>query len=455
MLRSPKIAIIIAALTFPLGVAPAHAQDADRMAEVVETEAASGSFMGAALVAKGDQVILDEAWGSANLEWGVDNTSLTKFRIGSVTKQFTAVSILLLQEQGKLNLDDPIKTHFPDAPEAWDAITIRHLLQHTSGITNVTSLDEFGRFKFLPITQEELIAKFEDLPLEFEPGTRWSYSNSGYVLLSALVAKLSEQEYGDFVREKLFDPLGMKETGIDDSAVILPKRAAGYSPGENGAVNAEYVNMGIPTGAGALYSTTGDLLRWQRALFGGQVLSEASMAEYLTPAPFDAFSGDQYALGVLIRKDGEHTSYWHGGGIEGFNAWLGYDPNADATVVVLANLNGGAATKLGNQLMELVRGGDVVLPDERVEGEIATTDLAQYVGTYALAPTFKITITQDGESLMAQATGQQAFEIFPESEDRFFYKVVDAQIRFERDESGEVSSLTLFQAGRELPGAKE
>jgi len=274
-------------------------------------------------------------------------------------------------------------------------------------------------------------------------------------LLSRIVENVSEAKLGEFYQDNIFVPLEMKETGLDDSSRILPKRADGYSPGPNGVVNSEYVDMGIPTGAGALYSTTGDLLKWQVGLFGGKILSPESLAEYVKPSEFEAFQGDAYAHAILVDKTDGNTYYWHGGGIEGFNAWLGYDPDRQVTVAVLANLNGGTATKLGEQLMTLVQGGQITLPSERIATELAEDDLVQYEGVYALAPTFKITIFKAGEKLMSQATGQGAFEIFPEAPDMFFLKVVDAQLRFERDESGEINALTLFQNGQEIPGKKE
>ncbi len=455
MINRAFVALAAASLTFVAH--PALAQDADRMTEVIEVEVDSGKFMGAVLVAKDGTPILDQAWGSADLEWDIANTTTTKFRIGSVTKQFTAVSILLLQEQGKLDLDAPVATYLKETPESWEEVTVRNLVRHTAGVPNVTALEGFGRQKFLPTSQDELIAMFRDLPLDFEPGSKFSYSNSGYVLLSRIVENVSEQSLADFYQANLFEPLGMADTGLDSSAKILPNRADGYSPSGDGetVVNAEYVNMAIPTGAGAMYSTTGDLLKWQQGLFGGDILSPASLEEYVTPTEFEAFFGDRYAHAVLVDSTDDNTYYWHGGGIEGFNAWLSYDPDRKVTVAVLANLNGGAASKLGQQLMTLVQGGDVVLPGEREVAELAAEDLAQYVSTYALSPEFKITIFQDEARLMSQATGQGAFEIFSEATDKFFLKVVDAQLHFNRDDNGAITSLTLFQNGREFTGVKE
>jgi len=435
---------------------PVLAQDVERMDEVVSADADQGTFMGAALVAIGDDIVFDEAYGSANLEWNIANTPAAKFRIGSVTKQFTAASILLLKERGLIDLDAPVKTYWPDAPPAWDAITVRNLLQHTSGITNVTNLDEFATVKFLPTTREELIARFADKPLEFTPGEKWDYSNSGYVLLSAIVEQVSGQDYADFVKANIFDPLGMADTAIDVTADIVPRRASGYAPSADGIVNAEYVNMAIPTGAGALYSTTHDLLKWQRALFGGRLLEPASLTEMTGPG-VPAMAGATYGFGVLRTEDEDGTMIWHGGGIEGFNAMLMHDPDRDITVVVLANLNGGQANDLGRSLLQLARGGEVILPSERAAAETDVAALDAYEGTYALSPSFKIKVFVEDGKLMTQATGQAAFELFAQEgeEDFFFLKVVDAQLRFNRDAAGDVGSLTLYQNGQEITGTKE
>ena len=446
-------AIAAAAVLF---ATPGLAQDVERMDEVVSADADEGTFMGAALVAIGDDIVFDEAYGSANLEWNIANTPAAKFRIGSVTKQFTAASILLLKERGLIDLDAPVKTYWPDAPPAWDAITVRNLLQHTSGITNVTNLDEFATVKFLPTTREELIARFADKPLEFTPGEKWDYSNSGYVLLSAIVEQVSGQDYADFVKANIFDPLGMADTAIDVTADIVPRRASGYAPSADGIVNAEYVNMAIPTGAGALYSTTHDLLKWQRALFGGRLLEPASLTEMTGPG-VPAMAGATYGFGVLRTEDEDGTMIWHGGGIEGFNAMLMHDPDRDITVVVLANLNGGQANDLGRSLLQLARGGEVILPSERAAAETDVAALDAYEGTYALSPSFKIKVFVEDGKLMTQATGQAAFELFAQEgeEDFFFLKVVDAQLRFNRDAAGDVGSLTLYQNGQEITGTKE
>jgi len=432
----------IIALT--LVAAPAAAQDIARMETVIRASADRGEFMGAVLVAKDGVILLDRGYGSANLEWKIPNDGDTRFRLGSVTKQFTAVAILLLQERGKLSLDAPVKTWLPDAPAAWDKVTIRHLLGHTAGIANFTDFPDYEKQKTLPATLDSLIARFRDRPLDFQPGEKWNYSNSGYILLTAIVEKASGQPYTAFVTDNTFKPLGMADTGYDSHAAILPHRASGYAPSANGMVNADYLDMSIPRGAGGLYSTTHDLLKWQTGLFGGKVLKPASLTALTTPVKND------YAMGVgATRKDGVLVVA-HSGGIEGFNTWLGTAPDRHLTVVVLGNYNSGAPSQLGGSLMTLARGGTVQLPGERVEITLPPATLAAYPATYDVSPEFGFAVRVEGTKLILQATGQGPLELHAEKPDHFFLKEVDAQIVFRRDASGKIDAAILHQNGREM-----
>lgn len=444
--------ISLSLLPLALAAAPLAAQDTApnvaRMDQVAAAQAESGDFMGAALVAQDGRIIFDKGYGSANLEWQIPNDGNTKFRLGSVTKQFTAVSIMLLREREKVDLDAPVKTYLPDAPAAWDRITVFHLLTHSSGIPNFTSFDDYGKSKTLPTNIDELIARFRDKPLDFAPGERFSYSNSGYILLTGIIEKVSGQTYADFVSENLFKPLGMEDSGYDSHAAVVPRRASGYVPTPNGPMHADYLDMTIPQGAGALYSTTHDLLRWENGLFGGQALDPESLELLVTP-----YKGD-YALGLAVRKTEAGTTISHGGGIEGFNTWLGYDPEREVTVAVLSNINGPGADALGQSLMTLARGGEVRLTNERAEVALPAEVLRAYEGTYELSPTFGFVVKLEGDHLTVQATNQPAFPIFAEKEDEFFLKVTDAQLTFTRDTSGAVDGAILHQGGRDAPARR-
>ena len=428
------------ALAFLLLPALAFAQDVARMDALVSARVADKSFMGAVLVARGDQVVLSKGYGFANLEWSIANTPSTKFRLGSITKQFTAAAILLLAEQGKLSLDDPLKKHWPNTPPAWDAVTLFHLLTHSSGIPNVTNEASFMQWKMLPSTPEQTIAHIRDKPLEFTPGDRMSYSNSGYVLLGMIVERVSGKGYADFLRDSIFKPLGMNDTGYDVSAAILPQRAAGYVPGFS---NAPYTDMTVPHGAGGLYSTTEDLLRWTQGLFGGRLLSAASLEKMTT-----AYKGD-YAFGVGVTNVGGRKLISHGGGIEGFNTQLNYYPDSKITVAVLANVNGQAPVQLAGQLGQIATGNEVKLSSERKSIELPRDKLDRLVGSYELTPMATMRITVVGTQLQSQLGGQPVVPLFAESDTVFFPRVVEAELTFELDAAGKPTALTLKQNGQE------
>ena len=419
-----------------------------RMEQIIQASVPK-QFMGTVLVAQDGKVLLDKGYGFANLEWEIPNTPATKFRLGSITKQFTAASILLLEERGKLKIDDPVKKYMPDAPAAWDKITIFHVLTHTSGIPSFTSFPDLNARQKQTMTPEKLVEWFRDKPLEFEPGTKWNYSNSGYALLGYLIEKISGQGYAEFVQQNIFTPLGMKDSGYDSNSAIIAHRAAGYTPGKSGPVNAGFVDMSVPFSAGALYSTTEDLLRWEQGLFGGKILKAESLAKMTTPFKQD------YAFGLAEHLSGVYKVIEHGGGIEGFNTQLSYYPDDKLVVVVLANLNGPFAGQIAANLAKVAHGEKVVLPTGRKEITVSPEILKQYVGTYELAPTFSIAVTLENGQLMTQATSQQKLPLFAESETMFFLKVVDARVEFVKNEKGEVTHMVLHQNGRDTKGVKK
>jgi CubicO group peptidase (beta-lactamase class C family) len=417
------------------------AQNVSRMDQVVQSYVSDKKFMGSVLVARGGEVLLSKGYGSANLEWSIPNSPATKFRLGSVTKQFTAASILLLEDRGKLKTDDLVKKFMPDAAAAWEKITIFHLLTHTSGIPSFTSFPDYASQEPFATTPEKLVARFRDKPLDFQPGEKWSYSNSGYVLLGYLLEKVSGESYEKFVQENIFGPLGMKDSGYDSNSAVISRRAAGYARVKDETENAGFIHMSIPFSAGALYSTTEDLLRWEQGLFGGKLLSAASLAKMTTPFK------DDYACGVGVRAVSGHKVIDHGGGIEGFNTFLAYYPEDKLTVVALSNLNGDAPPWIVTRLAALARGEKVELSSERKEITVAPKILEQYVGTYELAPKVNMMITVEGGQLISQVSGQGKVPLFATSETKFFPKVVDAEIEFDKDDKGVVTYLVLHQGG--------
>ena len=431
---------VVVTVAFVLSASSASlAQDTARMEQVIQSHVSAGTFMGTVLVARDGATVLDKAYGMANLELDVPNTPDTKFRLGSITKQFTAASILLLEERGKLKIDDRVKTYLPDAPMAWDRITVFNLLTHTSGIPNFTSFADYNTIKLSSRTADALVGAVRDRALDFGPGEKMSYSNSGYVVLGAIIEKVSGQSFEAFVADNIFTPLRMKDSGYDSNTAVIKHRASGYIKGPAGYVNAGYIHMSIPHAAGALYSTTRDLLKWEQALFGGKVVSKASLDRMITP-----FKND-YGLGLTSSLVKGRRVIAHGGGIDGFNTQLAYYPDSRTVIAVLSNVNGSVPDVLARQLGALMHGESVTLPSERTEITLPAATLSKYVGAYELSPAATMTITLEGDRLMAQLTGQGKNQIFAQTETLFFLKVIDAQLEFAPD----ASSLVLHQNGRD------
>jgi CubicO group peptidase (beta-lactamase class C family) len=422
-----------------------------RLDQVASSYTPKNAFMGAVLVVDGDRVLLDKGYGMADLEWGNANAPDVKFRLGSLTKQFTATLVLLLEQDGKLKIDQPVSKYLPDTPKVWEKITLANLLGHTSGIHDFTNMKEFDVWRMSPHTTEQELAFFRDKPLDFEAGSNFDYSNSNYEVLGAVIEKVSGKKYGDLLQERIFDPLGMKDTGLDTDELILPKRAQGYKPGKDGLVLARSESMTVPWAAGSMYSTTGDLLKWEHGLFGGKVLSAESLKKMTTPGKGD------YGLGVFIEtKDGLRTVS-HGGGIEGFNTGLKYAPDRRIAIVILSNVNGDAPGAMGSQLLDVVLGKPVTLRSERTAVPIAKDSLTRFVGVYDLSPTFSLTVAIAGDGLTAQATGSALGMMYQGVKDghpRFFLAGASAEIEFVPDSTGAIGSLVLHQAGHDVTGKR-
>lgn len=415
---------------------------AARMEAIVQKRVAAHEFSGAVLVAQRGQPLFDRAYGLANHEWEIANTPSTRFRIGSITKQFTAVSILLLEERGKLKLTDFVSRHMPDTPASWSKITLQHLLTHTSGLTNVTDLPEFMLWKNSPSTVTQMVARFSDLPLDFQPGERHAYSNSNYLVLGLIVERASGQRLGEFLRQHVLDPLGLQDSGLDSNLTILPRRAAGYIHRNGQYLNAPHSDMSVPHGAGAMYSTTHDLWRWSESVFVDKLLTPASRAKLLTPEK------DGYALGVRVHTARGHKLIEHGGAIAGFASALRYYPDDGLTVVVLSNLAKSITAELASELAWAAfesagnASAGVAVPE---------ATLRAYTGVYTFnADRFFTIRLVEGKLTARMGRQEQSHVLIADSETTFFLKPIDGELEFVRDGAGKVAELVVHQKGRTI-----
>ncbi len=402
------------------------------------------------LVARNGEIEYQAGFGFASLSDDVPAARQTKFRIGSVTKQFTASAILKLQEEGKLSVSDTLAKYFPDFPRG-DEVRLHHLLTHTSGIHSYTSKPNFIRDVGSRITADALIASFQDDPYDFDPGTAWSYNNSGYFLLGEIVAKVSGKSLGEYLTDTFFTRLNMHDTGMHDGRKILKHEALGYSWEENQLVKALNWNMSRAGGAGALYSTVGDLQRWNQALFGGQVLSADSLKKAFQVVDVSKSAGMPYGYGWTISKQRGLKTIGHGGGLNGFLSHLVRFPDQNLTIVVLVNASapppglnpGGISSRIAQYI--LWEEMDPA-PTHTIDASVTAKDMAPLVGDYDYGSAV-LTVTQDGRRLFAQMSGQPKAEIFPRSKTEYFWKVVDAQVTFEFDDKNQVVRAIHQQNG--------
>jgi CubicO group peptidase (beta-lactamase class C family) len=395
--------------------APSGQQIAAKVDEYMNAAVKIDGFSGSILVARDGQPIVSKSYGMANIELNVPNTPQTVFRVASVTKQFTATAIMMLQERGKLNVNDPICKYLADCPATWQPITVHQLLVHTSGIPSYTGLPDFWeKTSALPMTATELLARIKPMPLEFVPGEKFNYNNSGWYLLGLIVERTSGKSYGDFLQENIFTPLGMKQTGFDDSRRIIKNRAAGYMRQGNELVNAKYVDMTVPFAAGGLLTTTEDLFLWDKALYTEKLISAKSRDEMFTPFK-ESVPGASFGYGWFTNKWFDHQMIGHNGVLEGFRAMIARFPEKRVTVIVLTNNESAFSGKTAKDLAAIVFGAAYKIPQEVKTVAVDQKILQQYVGEYEGGRT----VTLENGKLMFQRSGRPKFELFAESETRF------------------------------------
>ena len=309
-----------------------------------------GTFTGAVLVARNGEVLLSQGYGLADRDKNLPNTPQTKYRLGSITKQFTAMAILILQARDKLNVQDFICSYIPECPVAWQDITIHHLLIHTSGIPNITNFPDFQAIKATPSPPLQTIARFKDKPLDFQPGEQWSYSNSGYILLGYIIEQASGQSYEAYLEENIFEPLQMTNSGYDHNDGSL---ATGYTGFYANWEKPDYIDMTLPYSAGGLYSTVEDLYRWDQALVTEQLVSQELLDLMFTPhVKMD--NELSYGYGWVVGELNHHQVAAHGGGIEGFVTEIRRYPDDDVTIIVLSNRDTTNTANMSDQIARAV-----------------------------------------------------------------------------------------------------
>ena len=461
--RAPTIGLVLAhALVAILLIAPAQAQKPDSPAAPrMPSGFASGADAllakrypqdapgAAAIVVKDGRPVFRRAYGLADLEFGILLEPDMVFRIGSVTKQFTAAAILQLVDSGKLALDDDVSKYVDAYDTGERRVTIEHLLTHTSGIPDYTDMDEWVRRLREELTPRQILDMVKARPLEFEPGAQFAYSNSGYLLLGLVIEKVSGRPYADYIRQMVL-PLGMRQTMYDDPVRVIPRRARGYEWEGDEWRNAPYIGMSQPFSAGALVSTVDDLALWNTAIERGRLLSESSRARWYAPFTLTSGRTTGYALGWSVTKHEGLAVAEHGGGIHGFASRVVRIPSERIYVAVLSNNSASRPGTVARQLAALAIGRPFTDPPLAV---VPVPTLEEYVGTYEMADGAQIRVATARNRLTIEQQGDPQV-LSPSGTAEFFEPEGVLRLSFRPDAVAGGMSLRLWGWGEPREGRR-
>ncbi|MBT8263139.1 MAG: serine hydrolase [Bacteroidia bacterium] len=399
-----------------------------------------------ALVARNGQVLYRKAFGLANLELGTPMRPENVFEIGSITKQFTAVSVLMLLEEDKLSLNDEITKYLPDYPTHGKTITIHHLLNHTSGIKSYTGMREFRTKARTDMTPVELIDFFKNEPMDFGPGDAYRYNNSAYIILGHIIEIVSGISYADFVESRIFKKLGMKNSLYGSKTKLIKNRAYGYQPAAEGYSNAEYLSMSLPYAGGSLMSCVDDMLLWQRALHNNILISEESKKLAFTNYTLNNGKAINYGYGFSVDEISGIPSIEHGGGIFGYETYGVYVPEEDVYVIILSNRNGNGPTDVTVEIAAHAMGKP--LPS-REAVSLSEEQMKKWLGTYQFSDDVLRYVTFEDGQMYSQREGSSKLKIYPVSANRFYFEGSTTNYTFSIKE-GKKQALFGSRINREM-----
>ena len=390
------------------------------------------------IVIKDNKVLFRGASGMADMELGVSLTPENVFRLGSIGKQFTAAGILLLEEQGKLSVGDNINKYLPDYPTQGHIIKIENLLTHTSGIADYNNIPGYDAHK--DVTTQELIKIFENRPMNFAPGEQYRYSNPGYILLGAIIEKVTGQSYAEFIQTAIFDKLGMTNSFYGGPQIIL-NRANGYQGEKGNYSNARYISMTHAHAAGALLSSVDDMATWSKSLFGGELLSKSSLKKMTTDFVLNNGEYAGYGFGLAINKRYGERQIVHGGNINGFRTNAIWLPKQRVYAVILSNNRDKLPDVISTHIAFDAAGLDY--PKSEVI-DMDVEDLIEYQGVYRVNERVTRSVILNEGNLYTQITGGRRWKIVPHDEDIFFYPGEFTHLIFKRDRSGNIFAMDRY-----------
>lgn len=430
--------------------APAAASVDQALAERIDAAIApyyqAGNPGATVIVVRDGQTVLRKAYGMADVAGKAPMRPETSLRLGSITKQFTSTAILMLAEEGKLAVSDPITKFFPDYPTQGKVITVEHLLTHTSGIASYTNKLAYRDTMTRDTSVAQMIDSFKNDPLEFAPGARYNYNNSGYFLLGAIIEKVSGMSYAKFVEQRIFVPLGMTQSAYEGLERAPTMRAVGHSKTPNGWEKSPGLSMSQPYAAGSLVSTVDDLARWDAAVAAGKLLKPASWQQAFAPYKLADGKATNYGYGWMMGKLRGSDWIGHGGGINGFSTYALRLPEHKVYVAVLTNADSGMAqpTMVAHKAAALAIGKP--FPEHKAIALDAKA-LDAYAGAYKIDDKASRTVRREQDHLVAQRTGRPPVALYPYATDSFFVKDAITLYTFARNAKGEVTQMTLDEDG--------
>ncbi len=412
--------------------------------DVVRPYVEARDFMGVIGIGREGEQPLILAYGLASVELDVPHSVDNIFMIGSVSKQFTGVAILLLEEDGRLSVEDPVSKFLPEFGNG-DRITIAQLLTHTSGVEDIYSLDRFGETAGQGGSFQEVVDDLSRAELNFSPGTSYAYSNGGYALLAAIIENASGLAFGEFLEQRIFEPLGMTRSAHDEPSRVIEGRVAGYDPwGTDDLSHAPTVSPAFTTGSGSIWSSASDLLKWSAALHGGQVISDESYGKLTSDY------GNGYGFGVSVFERFGRAVVGHDGRVSGFSSDLASYVDDGTAVAILGNVQSVARDEIRRLVAAALFGEDYSAPDRPSVVVQPEASIEELEGVYQFGPGFEVSIFEEQGRLLARANKGGASELIPTADGTWFSRMLYASVRFRRDEDGEVDAL-LWGAGEGAP----
>ncbi len=403
----------------------------------MDTHLKNEMFSGTILVVRKGKIIAQKGYGMSNYELDVQNTIDTKFRIGSMSKAFTAVLIMQLQEKGLLNVNDFVSKYFPSSLN-YNKITLNNLLTHTSGIPEYTNFPDSMSKSYTPMTSEELVNYIKDKPLDFEPGTQFSYSNSNYILLGSIIEKITGKSYETMLDENILKPLNMNDSGYNHNETVLKNRASGYLIYNDVLRNTDYIDMSFPFAAGALYSTVSDLYKWDRAFYDDKLLKKESIEKIFTP------NLEKYGYAWIIDNLYGRKIIWHDGAINGFCGVIARYPKEDICIIILENKSNLLIERAFHDISAILFGEKYKPPEVFKEKKIDSDQIKQLIGEYQIAPDQSISVSAKDGKLFIQPYDDI---IHPLSDTEFYSKRYDCFFTFTKDSNGKINGIDVDEFG--------